>query len=126
MANEAKANPVKGEFNLTVGDNCYTLKLTTNELCIAEGILDKKTGDFAPRLGDGDFRQLRTVLWCALQPHHPDMGIDDAGDIITEIGPNRAASELIKGISAAFPPAPTDKGAAKTAARPRVRATATA
>lgn len=115
MADEpqARANQVKGEFPLTVGADIYTLKLDVNQLCVIEGMVSLKSTEIANRLGTGDLRLLRTVLWVAMQPHHPNVSVEDAGDVIMDLSPLVTQSKLIEAIANAFPPLP------KTPPRPR-------
>lgn len=119
-------NPIKGELTLVVGEESYTLKLGTNELVMAEGLVGDKCGDFIPRLGDGDLRLERTVLWCALRVHHPALEMDDAGEIINELGPIKVADELKRLVSITFPPPPKAKGKGATADAARPTRTAKA
>lgn len=125
------ANPNKGEFPLTVGEQTFTLCFDVNQLCVCEGMLDMDASEITAKIGSGNLRLLRTVLWVGLQTHHKDVGMAEAGDLVTELGPAAVQEALIRGIAAAFPepPKPDAKakaGASEGGSRPRVRATAKA
>lgn len=122
------ANEIKGEFTLeftSEGEKqTFRLYLDVNALCEAEGVLGMSSAEIVNKIGSGDMRLLRTLLWCASREHHNELTIDDCGDLITEASPNTVAATLLLGLQRTFP-APKGGDARPTRAR-RGKATATA
>jgi len=122
------ANEIKGEFDVPVGDKTYKCHLDVNALCEAEELLGESAGDFAPKIGGGDMRTLRAVMWAALREHHSDVDLHQAGVIVFELTPSKASNHLVLGMARAFPvaKAASKAGASEGGSRPRAKATATA
>lgn len=100
------ANPIKGEVDLVAGETTYTLHLDINEIVQMEDLLDigvleiaaamQNTGN--PRLGFW-----RVALWAALRSRHPEMSLEDAGEIIKVTKLPRVIEKVGEAMSAAFP-----------------------
>lgn len=110
------ANGAKGEVGFDAGGKSYTLIYDVNALCLLEERFDvpaeklgERIGD-APRLGD-----LRTIFRIGLCRYHPEM-LDEregdlaAGDLITEVGPARAAEIIGEAFTKGYPTEVAGKG----------------
>lgn len=98
-------NPHKGEVELVAGGQTYRLRLATNALITAEGLLDKGVQDIADMLSDAKTFRLgtaRVLLFAGLQESHPSLSIEDAGEIIGEIGIPAVVAKLGESMQAAF------------------------
>lgn len=82
------ANKERGELRLAAGDQEYTLKLTTNACCEMEDRAGKVFDRVISDAGRGSLRDVRWLLWAALQEHHGDTvkTAPDAGRVIDEMG----------------------------------------
>ena len=101
------ANPEKGEVDLKVGEKGFVLRLTWNEIAVFERTQGLAWFEsFAPKLmapntiSGGEWIAL---LYAALQRHHSDVTLFDAGDLLTEIGVERAAGALTECLQFTFP-----------------------
>ena len=112
-------NPHKGEVTLEAGGETYTLRLAANALVIAEELLDKGVEEIAGMLSDAaNFRlgTARALLFAGLREHHPKLSLEDAGEIIGEIGIPAVLNKLGESMQAAFPqPEGEDKNPPKGA-----------
>lgn len=78
------ANKYRGEVTLKAGDKTYTLDLSLNALCEAEGILGRTIMKIAEELNDPErlsVTSLRGILCAALREHHGDVSVKEAGRI---------------------------------------------
>jgi hypothetical protein len=82
------ANKERGELRLSVGDQEYTLKLTTNACCEMEDRAGKVFDAVIAAASKGSLRDLRWLLWAMLQEYHSDTVItaQDVGKIIDRMG----------------------------------------
>lgn len=100
------ANPLRGQTKFVVGGKEYTFRLAINEICE----LEKETGigfiKLATNLMDPDTLQvyrLRDVLHAGLKKSHPDLTLEDVGELITEAGGTQRMMDLVEGsISSVF------------------------
>lgn len=81
---------MKGEFTFEADGRTLTMKLGFGALAKAQ-----------QHLGRLDFEnvgpnEMVTMFWAGLQRKHPDIGWDEAGDILDELGGERAG-EVLKG-----------------------------
>lgn len=114
------ANPIRGEIPVVADGVSYTLRLGMNAIVEIESSLDigiaQVTELFA---GEGlKVGNMRLVLWAALREHHPDLTIEDAGEIMGHIGLAETIAKLGAALEAAFPNAKEDK----KPSRPRKKA----
>lgn len=101
-------NPLRGEVELRAGDKTYTLRLSTNALVTAETLLDKGVAEIGDMLSDPSSFRLgtaRALLFAGLHERHPDLSLEDAGEIIGEVGIAGAVEKLGESMAAAFPKA---------------------
>lgn len=111
-------NPLKGEVDLKTASASYTLALGINEIIIVENLLDVSIVDIASWFGDRSrFRlgSIRAVLFAALSRHHDGISLEQAGEIIGEVGLDVAVDKLGQAIQAAFPEAKTPQNPQKRA-----------
>lgn len=96
----------------TVGD--YRLVFDFNALCLAE----EHTGPLGAameNMGAGSLKAIRALFWAGLQRNH-EMSIEDAGQVVQEIGVDEVSAAIAKGIESAFSKTPkSQKGNRKAA-----------
>ncbi len=82
------ANRQRGELPITLNGQAYTLKLTTNALCLMEGCFSplRPFGVIVANVSRGSFSDLRAFLWASLQAHHPTLTLAAVGDLIDQCG----------------------------------------
>lgn len=96
------ANPARGEVAFTVADTEYTLKYSTNAICELE---DRLNAGLNTIVGHMDrLSTVRGMLWAGLRAKHPDITIQQAGEIIDKCGMIAATEVIGKALKAAFPP----------------------
>ncbi|MES2173846.1 MAG: hypothetical protein V4523_07850 [Pseudomonadota bacterium] len=97
------ANPLRGEAAIKVGDTAYSLALDVNAFCYAQSVLSMKPLEMVSAfLADGDdLLLMRTLLWAALQRHHPCHELE-AGDILADVGPVAVRAAITGMMVAAF------------------------
>lgn len=92
------ANPERGEVALKVGDRTYVLVLDMDAICMAEEAMSRPgelvtIGQIFIAAAHKSQRHLRSLVWAALQRHHPQMDLKQAGDLVVELG---GADEFFK------------------------------
>lgn len=104
-----------GETEITLEDGrVLVAKLSMNSLCLFEDATGKTANDFLASLegGKNSTKDIRAFVWAILNLNHPEISLEDAGDILSEVG---AEGILIPVIQAAMPE--TKPGNAKPATR---------
>jgi hypothetical protein len=99
------ANPMKGEVALDVEGKTYTLRLTVNEIVALEKEWGVGVTQIAAKLSSGgtSLGDWVTLLQHGLRKHHPDLTIEEVGDIITAAGVPAVVAKLGESMTAAFP-----------------------
>lgn len=92
------ANKHRGEVELKAGDKTYVLRYTTNALVRLEDELGKP----ATVLGDS-FREARALFWAGLLHAHPEITVEQAGEIMDEVGLTEAVQKAGEALRLAFP-----------------------
>jgi hypothetical protein len=105
------ANPARAEIAFPVGDTEYTLKLSTNAICELEYKIDM--GLPAIVLNMERLTMARGLLWASLRAKHPEVSLEQAGDIIDACG-IKAVTEAITRVLIAYSP-PQEEGDEKKA-----------
>lgn len=84
----AAANRQRGEVSLDLAGTAYTLKLTTNAICLMEQAFQplRPFAMIVANASRGSFSDLRAFLWASLQAHHPDLTIVKVGDLMDQAG----------------------------------------
>lgn len=81
------ANPLRGEVDLTVGEQTYVLRLQANAMVEAETITGYGMGEIIAKMqASPNVGLLRGLLWAAMREHQPKATLADAGEIISTIG----------------------------------------
>lgn len=97
-------NPLRGESALEAGGKTYKLVFDINSLCTAEEELGMDVDMLLVKYASGtSTRLVRGLIWAALQKHHP-CSVDEAGDIISEVGFQESKQALEKAMVVAMPP----------------------
>lgn len=99
------ANPILGEVEKTIDGTTYKLVLDVNAWCEIENLFDDdfSSRDILQKLGTGNMKLLRAVLWGALRTFHPDIALVEAGRLATLLGPANAQRLLMDVAMKAFP-----------------------
>ncbi|HEY8342927.1 MAG TPA: hypothetical protein VIK75_08050 [Calditerricola sp.] len=92
------ANKHRGEVELKAGDKTYVLRYTTNSLVRLEDELGKP----AMELGES-FHEARALFWAGLLHAHPDLTMEQAGEIMDEVGFTEAVLKATEALKLAFP-----------------------
>lgn len=97
------ANPHRGEVSFEAEGASYTLRFSINEICELEAAFDKPVLDIAALLDPKAFRvtDLRAIFQIGLQQ---DVGIEQAGEILSSIGPAKGIDLVTQAFRLAFPP----------------------
>lgn len=96
------ANPARGEITFKVADTEYTLKFSTNAICELEDRLDKGLNTIVANMER--LSTVRALLWAGLRAKHPEVTIQQAGEIIDRCGMAEATEIIGKALSVAFSP----------------------
>jgi hypothetical protein len=98
------ANKLKGEVGFDVDGARYTLAFSINALCELEEKLGGAVVDLGTMMTGGKrFSTMRSVFWCGLTEHHPELTEKEAGKIMTAIGFNKADALIGEAFALAFP-----------------------
>lgn len=107
------ANPLRGEVELQTPDKTYTMRMSINAIVSIEDHFDMGINQIAEKLGDPKgmrIGNLRAVVLHTLREHHPDLTIDQVGEIIGQAGFTATAEAIQKAMVAAFPDAKAEEG----------------
>ena len=78
------ANALKGEIELAIDGNAYTLCLTSNAIVQVEQLLGGESiGQIAQQVARVEYQ--RALLWGALQKWHPTVDLVGAGALMDEV-----------------------------------------
>lgn len=100
------ANRERGEVSFEADGKTWTLSFGTNAICGLEAEMDKPAGAiFASLDGSVDFRTFRSVFRAGLARHHKGLKLDEAGDLIDEVGLSEAARLVGESVKASMPDA---------------------
>lgn len=107
-------NTVRGTVTFEASDKMWTLKFSTNALCELEDELGEGAEQLAAimaRPGTGKIKMLRLILKCALSDNHPDLTLIQVGELIDEVGIEKAMGMMQKALTIGMPVA--EKGKTK-------------
>jgi hypothetical protein len=92
------ANEQRGEVDLVVGDEVYTLALTMQAIGEMEARTRRPYGAIVRALTGADVQLLREAVWAALKRHHAPAvrRVEDAGALIDGAGGIDAALEALE------------------------------
>lgn len=100
------ANPHRGQVSLVAGDATYTLSFSANALCELEDATGETVAQITRKLNDSDgasMKLVRSLVWAALQDHHPEVDLKKAGRIITDAGMVATMEAIGRAFELAFP-----------------------
>ncbi len=100
------ANVHKGEVGFDLEGKPYTLRFSANALCELEDALDCGINAVAAQLSKPESLRLKTVravFWAGLQDRHPQVTLQEAGEMVTALTLQGALGLIGQGLSAAFP-----------------------
>lgn len=85
------ANREKGEVDLKVGPETYTICIDLNAMALVESHFSTPDRDVTfyevfGRLRTGGVRYIRAIIWAGLQKHHPGFSIEAVGSLIQKAG----------------------------------------
>lgn len=85
------ANRDKGEVSLTIGETSYILKLTMGAMIAAEEAASTPQrevvwDEIVRKAGAGSAKHSRLMAWAMFLKHHPEMTLDEAGELVDEAG----------------------------------------
>jgi len=103
------ASKLKGEVAFTSFETPFTLVMDFNAICSIDSELGIGIDEIGEKLS-GSAPTIRSVFRIGLAAKHGDMTDIEAGRIIGEIGPTRAAELLAEALTAAFPEAAKGTG----------------
>lgn len=98
-------NGVKGEVSLAAGGETYRMQFSVNGLVALEDALGVGVTDLGAQMQAPRIRVLRTLVWAALQEHHPDVDEAEAGRIMTAAGGLAVTPKILEAFRLAFPEA---------------------
>lgn len=104
------ANPHRGQVPLVAGGVTYTLSMSINAMCALEAHIDRPIGRIVMDIDEAGrslatlrMTLVRSLLWGALQDHHPDIGIAGAGEILTLSGIPAAMQAVTEAVRLSLP-----------------------
>lgn len=106
-------NPLRGEGELNAAGNTYRLAFDVSAFCYAEKALaPMSTDEIVAQIADGtaNMTLLRAVVWAALQRHHPEVSLAQAGEVMSDASMPAVRAAITSGLEAAFGLADGDDG----------------
>ena len=96
------ANAERGEVDLEIGGETYTLRLPSNAIAEVEDLLDQDFPEILQRMQSGRVGAQRAMLYAALREKHPKVTLLDAGQMLD--GNRHAINEALgNALTLAFP-----------------------
>lgn len=118
------ANPHRGEVPLQAGGAHYKISFSINAMCMLEDHFDRSVVEIMGELESARdnpaslrIKTVRAIVWAALQDHHPDTSLEQAGDIVSLAGVPVVMAKIAEAITLAFPSQPA--GSAEGKGRPK-------
>lgn len=97
-------NPIKGEVHFEADGETYTFKLGTNAQVLIETKLGMTMSQFVQKkTEDLGASEIRLIFWAGLHRQHK-MSEEAVGDLLDDIGPERAAAIFLEAMQAAAVP----------------------
>jgi hypothetical protein len=119
------ANADKGETAVTIDGTPYVLASTFNSLIALQQLFKDVDGtlpsvdSILQRAQRGDLSAVRGVFWSTLLRHHPQMTVEQAGELIDAAGGPRALNALVDAVHQTSAADGRDVEAVQQRARPR-------
>lgn len=107
------ANRERDEVDLSVGDQTYTLVLTTNAMCEVEEKMSTplRRVSFADVLIASKHHSVaatRAIFWACLREHYPQITLDAAGKLMDQAGGAKTFAEKFAAMVLSAVPAKSD------------------
>ncbi len=104
------ANRELGEISFDVGDKTYTMKIDANALAEMEAALSTDTRSMTWQqaltlVERGQVLAIRALLWASLRRYHRGITIEQAGDLVQQMGSSGVNKQLEAAVKAAMPTA---------------------
>ncbi len=83
------ANSHKGEVAVKTADASYILHFSTNAICELEDVLEKPVIQIVAEFENEEnvgMKIVRYLVWAGLTTKNPGMTVEEAGDILDEVG----------------------------------------
>jgi hypothetical protein len=100
------ANHLSGEVAIATSSGTLTFRLGVNELIEVQGDFGLVDNDdeFATALQNlSGFKRHRDMVFRGLQRHHPSITLQEAGDLMNELGMDRVKEVIATALGLAFP-----------------------
>ena len=98
------ANPLRGEASFAAGDTTYRLDYDMDVFIAAEETSGWDMPALLDRLGRGNLKAFRAMIWAGLQRHH-ECHLIRTKEIIAEAGVDIVGAAMRKALEGAFGPA---------------------
>lgn len=115
----------RGEASLTVRGRTYALVFDLNAFAELEGALGEPLERPLHRLlaRQVALRDVRALVWAGLRARHPDVSLQEAGDLLAEVGLRPALSGLVPALIAALPKPEEATGSSRASPPPAAAGT---
>lgn len=106
------ANPHRGETALQVGEATYVLRCGNNALAELEEALNLPIQQLWRRWNDRHVgvRELRAMLWAFAREAHPQLTLQDAGNLMDQVDRAELTQALLQAVQRAFPSSAGGRG----------------
>ena len=94
------ANEYKGEY--PVEGTPYVFRFTYNSLCELESKVDLNLLQVLLRMQNPRLSDIRLFCWAGLMDSIPDLTLEQAGDIIVEVGYKKISAAIIPALAVAL------------------------
>lgn len=115
---------LNGDRVITVEGQPYRLVLDINAMVLLEEAADKPFHVLLGQCQQGRIGAIRAVIWAALQRHHPDMTVEQAGEWMGKVGLDALAAYIASAAQDAQPDPRDTRELGIKAKRPRKARTA--
>lgn len=97
------ANREKGEVSFEASGKTWTLKMGTNAWCLVESELGVDMSKID--LNDLSMTRTRVFFWATLRHHHKDVSVEQAGELMDDIGTARSVQLMTEALALQAPEA---------------------
>lgn len=107
------ANREKGEIGIEIAGTTYTLSMGMNGMAALEELFSREGKDVTfqevlRRVNAGSLRYQRAFIWAAFHQHHPDLTVDQVGELIDAAGGIFAFASTLVRLAGGTIPNPED------------------
>lgn len=107
------ANRERGEVDLTIAGQTYTMVLTTNALCELEDLMSTPLrpmtyADVLMASKKGSTRAMRALFWASLRQYHRPVTVEQAGGLMDQADASGTFAEKLSALAFAAMPADED------------------